>query len=475
MTSMERRGSGRVTWMHRAPPAKRGLTRRAALMAALGAVAFPPRPALAQSLLGGLRGSLDATHEGLTPGAAEDQGALLNRALARAGEGGQPLFLPPGRYDISQVETPAYAHLIGVPRQTRLVFRGGPFMLRAKGADMLRMERMTVEGAGRPLDASASGLLDADTVGDLVIDDCEFSGSAADSITLRSCAGRVERSRFAAAREAGIHLIESRGMAVADNVVVDCGDTGILVARYEEGADGTLVRGNRVASIRADSGGTGQNGNGINLDKANGVIIADNRIEDCAFSAIRCFSSDNLQVTGNIGTRSGEVGIFVEFAFEGVIVANNLVDDAVGGISFANFMEHGGRLGICSGNIVRNIRSGSRYADGNPQIGIGIGAEADMAISGNIIENAVWGLSLGWGPYLRDVAATGNTIRASQIGIAVSVAEGAGAAIIADNLISGALDGAILGMRWEEVATADLVTAGAEEFPHLTISGNRTD
>jgi len=475
MTSMDRRDSGRVTWMHRAPPAERGLTRRAALMAALGAGAFPLKPALAQSLLGGLRGSLNATHEGLVAGAVEDQGVLLSRALARAREGGQALFLPPGRYEISQVETPAYSHIIGVPRQTRLVFAGGPFMLRARGADMLRFEGVSVEGAGLPLDASVAGLLDADTVGDLVLDDCEFSGSAADAVTLRSCAGRVERSRFAGAREAGIHLIEARGMAVSDNVVVDCGDTGILVARYEEGADDTLVRGNRVASIRAESGGAGQNGNGINLDKANGVIIADNRIEDCAFSAIRCFSSDNLQVTGNIGTRSGEVGIFVEFGFEGAIVANNLIDGAVGGISFANFMEHGGRLGVCAGNIVRNIAGGPRYSDGNPQIGIGIGAEADMAISGNVIENAVWGLSLGWGPYLRDVAATGNMIRATQIGIAVSVAEGAGSAVIADNLISGALDGAIFGMRWEEVATADLVMAGAEEFPHLTISGNRAE
>ena len=66
------------------------------------------------------------------------------------------------------------------------------------------------------------------------------------------------------------------------------------------------------------------------------------------------------------------MALYVEFAFEGAIVANNLIDGGNGGISFANFIEHGGRLGVCSGNIVRNIRGGPTYPDGNLQIGAGI-------------------------------------------------------------------------------------------------------
>jgi hypothetical protein len=53
------------------------------------------------------------------------------------------------------------------------------------------------------------------------------------------------------------------------------------------------------------------------------------------------------------------------------------------------------------------------------------------------------------------------------------VVEGAGPALIADNLISGAGRGAIVGMRWDEVATGDLAVAGAESHPQLTIQGNR--
>ena len=96
-----------------------------------------------------------------------------------------------------------------------------------------------------------------------------------------------------------------------------------------------------------------------------------------------------------------------------------------------------------------------------------------MAITGNVVEDAVWGLQLGWGPYLRDVTATGNVIRRTKIGIAVSVVEGAGPAVISDNLISGAEQGAILGMRWAEVATGELVGWRRDAPAGLSVSGNR--
>jgi uncharacterized secreted repeat protein (TIGR03808 family) len=168
------------------------------------------------------------------------------------------------------------------------------------------------------------------------------------------------------------------------------------------------------------------------------------------------------------------MALYVEFASEGAIVANNFIDGGNGGISFANFFEHGGRLGICSGNIVKNIRGGPAYPDGNLQIGAGIAAEADVAITGNVVENAVWGLQLGWGPYLRDVTATGNVIRRTKIGIAVSVVEGAGPAVISDNLISGAEQGAILGTRWVDVATGELIDE-AEAVNGISIGGNRAE
>ncbi len=34
-------------------------------------------------------------------------------------------------------------------------------------------------------------------------------------------------------------------------------------------------------------------------------------------------------------------------------------------------------------------------------------------------------------------------------------------------------DGGILGYRWNEKTTGDLMTSGSEAFAHLTLSGNR--
>ncbi len=289
---------------------------------------------------------------------------------------------------------------------------------------------------------------------------------------LRATAGRVTNSRFDTIGTIGIHLSQANGMEVSGNFVADCGDTGILVIRDQESEDGTIVRGNRVARIRADSGGNGQNGNGINLAKANGVVVADNRVDQCAFTAIRCFSSDNVTVTGNVATNSLDMGLYVEFAWAGAVVANNLIDGGNGGITMTNLEKYDGHLGSCSGNVVRNVRAGPTYPDGNPGPRGGISAEAEVAISGNVIEEADWGLHLGWGPYLRDVSATGNVIRRTDIGIAVSVAEGAGPATIADNMIADAAKGAILGMRWADIATGELVD-GAKDYPALTITGNR--
>lgn len=453
---------------------KRKLSRRSVFgLASAATFATLPSWAFAQVLRGALDPGLDATHEGLNPGSPDDQSALLSKALANAETEGRPLFLPPGVYELRDVALPNTAHLIGVPGMSRLRFRGGIALLSASQADAIRLEGLVFDGTTTAATLTTDGgLVDLNEVAELAVLDCTFEGSATAGAKISGCVGRIENCRVAGARTVGIWLQQSRGMRVTGNTVADCGDTGILVARDEKSEDGTIVTENRVSRIRSDSGGTGQNGNGINLDKANGVIVSGNRVDDCAFSAIRCFSSDSISVTGNTCTRSGEMALYVEFAFEGAIVANNLIDGGNGGISFANFMDHGGRLGICSGNIVRNIRGGPTYPDGNLQIGAGIAAEADVAITGNVVENAVWGLQLGWGPYLRDVTATGNVIRQTKIGIAVSVADGAGPAVISDNLISGAEQGAILGMKWDQAATGELIDS-AETVPRVSVKGNR--
>jgi uncharacterized secreted repeat protein (TIGR03808 family) len=125
-------------------------------------------------------------------------------------------------------------------------------------------------------------------------------------------------------------------------------------------------------------------------------------------------------------------------------------------------------------NVLRDLTGGAPYASDTEAVGIGIVVEADVALTGNVVDGAShFGLVVGWGPYLRDVAATGNVIRRAPVGIAVSVVEGAGSAVISDNLISGATSAAIRGMRWTEPASGDLALGGAAAFPHLMIERNR--
>jgi uncharacterized secreted repeat protein (TIGR03808 family) len=447
--------------------------RRTFLSAALGTAALAPTAANASYAPAMLRGSIDANERGLVAGAAQDQGRLLQKLLVDAAKEDRPLFVPPGRYLISNVILPSRARLAGVAGATEFAFAGNGHMLSAENAERIELSGLVIDGKGEALADYVPGLLYIAQSQAVTIERCEIRGSSKAGIALDRSAGRIERITVGSARDAGIRAIESAGLAIVDNTVTDCGNGGILVWRWSEGDDGTIVSGNRVERIAAKDGGTGENGNGINVFRADGVIVANNHIADCAFTAVRANSASNVQILGNSCRNSGEVGIYSEFAFSGALIANNIVDRAATGISVSNFRE-GGHMAVVANNIVRNIVDSGPYPPDAPGFGVGISVEADVAASGNIVDGApLYGLMLGWGPYLRDVAATGNVIRRSPIGIAVSVVEGSGSAVISDNLIAGAGHGAIVGMRWADRASGDLARSGADAFPHLLVERNR--
>src|SRR5690606_41818708 len=161
-------------------------------------------------------------------------------------------------------------------------------------------------------------------------------------------------------RSYALYSVEAAGLRIEDNNIAACENGGMLVHRWQQAEDGSLVTGNRIERIGARSGGTGQYGNGINLFRANNVTVSGNHLSDCAFSAIRANSSSNALITGNQCLRSGEAAIYAEFAFEGTIISANIVDGAAIGISIANLNE-GRRLAGCSGNIVRYLSTTVPY------------------------------------------------------------------------------------------------------------------
>jgi uncharacterized secreted repeat protein (TIGR03808 family) len=303
--------------------------------------------------------------------------------------------------------------------------------------------------------------------------DCEIVNAGRNGITLEAIEGEVTGSTISAA-DAAIFSLDARGLRIAGNTVRGAGNGGILIWRSEPGDDGTLVVDNRIEGIMNKAGGSGEYGNAINVFRADNVIVRGNRIRNAAFSAVRGNKASNLQIIGNTCSGLGEVALYAEFGFEGVVIANNIVDGAAIGVSVTNFNQ-GGRLAVVQGNLIRNL-VGRRPPGTNPNdsAGIGIGIEADTVVTGNVVENAAnIGIAAGWGPYLRDVAITSNVIRGADFGITVSVAPGAGAAVIADNLISDVRSGAIIGMEWKKPVTGDLAKDGATRYAQLSIGGNR--
>ncbi|TXR49794.1 TIGR03808 family TAT-translocated repetitive protein [Phyllobacterium endophyticum] len=434
-------------------------------LAALAGTGILPQRTEAQAS----SGMINAAEFGLKPGAPDDQTVELNALLVKASSSGQQIFLPPGTYIVSGVQAPGYVNLSGVPGKSRLLFGGRSALMTASGSTYIQLSGLVIDGDGRPLGESVRGLLEASNVPRLVLDDCQIVGGRRNAVDLFKCGGRIEHSRISGASDAAIFAADSTGLSISGNEINDCGNGGIIVQRYDQGRDGTIISGNRIGGIRADAGGTGQNGNAINVFRANNVVVSNNIISDSAFSAIRGNSASNLQVSGNNCTASGETAIYSEFAFEGAIIANNLVDGAANGISMVNF-DNGGRLGTCNGNLVRNLASKGPYPG---TFGIGISAEADISIAGNVVENApLYGIQLGWGAYMRNVIAIGNIVRTSGEGIYVSVVPGAGSAIICDNIIQGSRNGGIVGHSWSDITARDLTAKGAHIYPNLIVERN---
>ena len=421
-----------------------------------------------------LRGAIDAGAAGVTSVPGRDQTRRLQELIDQAIGGNQWVFLPPGRYEVAGLRLPDRTRLAGTAGATTLALAGGgPFVGSATGARRIELVGIDFDGAGLPLPEDVPALIHLRDVPELSIENCTFTGCGKTALQLERCGGTVKGNRISGIGEYGLHAIDSTGMAIRENSLSGCRNGGILVHRSEKGEDGSVVSGNRIARTGASYGGTGQFGNAINLYRADGVSVSGNHITDSAFSAIRANGSSNVQISGNHCLRSGETAIYSEFGFEGAMVTGNLVDGAANGISIANFNE-GGRLAVVANNIVRNISLTGPYEHDSVGFGIGIGVEADTVVSGNVIENVPrFAMLLGWGPYLRNVAATGNIVREAGIGCAVSVVEDAGSALISDNIFESMRDGAILGFRWHDRATKDLVDGGDGGFRHLTIQGNR--
>ncbi|GLQ17909.1 TIGR03808 family TAT-translocated repetitive protein [Maritalea porphyrae] len=415
-------------------------------------------------------GAIDASANGVVANTGSDISSDLSALLEKAASLSQPVYLPAGEYLVSNISLPSGTALYGARGSTRLLAsREGP-ILAGQGTSRLSLHDIALVGTGGALADPSFGLLDFVNCEDVLVEQCHFETASSYGISLYGTGGTITENRFEKIANAAIKSVDATGLSINDNFVDGCGNNGILVWRNDNGHDGTIVTGNHIKNIDWKSGGNGQNGNGINVFRSADVIVANNVITDCTFSAVRANGTVNCQIVGNNCRNLSEVAIFSEFEFSGSIVAQNIIDEAAQGISITNWND-GGHLAVCANNIVRNIWAKSpTNPDTSP---VGIGLEADIVANGNVIENVPGtGMAAGWGPYMRNLTLTNNLVQNTHIGIYVSVVEGVGAAQVKDNQISNAKRAPIVGARWDDIVELDLQKASAK-YAQLVVADNQ--
>lgn len=400
----------------------------------------------------------------LVPDDKRDQSGVLQRAIDRAARKGCAVLIPPGRFVIGAITLREGTVLLGAVGRSTLMFAGGASFIVGDGADNVRLSGLRIDGLGL-----AKELVVLRSCRNFAIEDVVFRGASGNGIGLTLCSGRVHNCEVSDIGLSGIFSLDAVGLEISSNVVRGCQNNGILVWRSKPGADGTIVSDNRIFEIGARDGGSGQNGNGVNVYRAGGVTVSGNQIHDCAYSAVRGNAASNIQIVGNSCSGIGEVALYSEFGFQGALISSNIVDTAATGISVTNFNE-GGRLAVVQGNLIRNLFR--REHEPQDKRGEGITVEADASVVGNTIEGAATlGIAIGWGPYMRDVVASGNVVRNCRVGIGISADRDGGACLVAQNLISGARDGAIKAMDHGRIHGPELA-GQATQTERVTISGN---
>jgi uncharacterized secreted repeat protein (TIGR03808 family) len=396
-----------------------------------------------------------------------DASDALERALRMAAAASEAVLLAPGRITVRKpVRLPDQALLLGALGRSVIVCRDAGRLVGDGARDVL-LSDFRIEGDGKT--PSDNALIELSHCRDVRLMQLVIADAAGDGLRLWRSGGRLQGNRIVRCGASAIRSGESLGLVIADNEIDDIANNAIVVWRETAGTDSSQVVNNRIGRVRADAGGSGQNGNGINVFRADHVLVANNTIADCAFSAVRCNAASNVQIVANNCRNLGEVALYAEFAFEGAVIANNIVANAATGIEVTNFND-GGRLVSVQGNVIRDLFR--REAEPVDKRGAGIAVEADTCVSGNTIEGApTAGLMIGWGRYVRQVNATGNVIRDSSVGIAISSQGRAGSVLLCANMVSGAREGHVR-LFDHGVAVGDAATAADGRFGAAHLSAN---
>jgi uncharacterized secreted repeat protein (TIGR03808 family) len=314
------------------------------------------------------------------------------------------------------------------------------------------------------------------------------------SVGLKDNAGIIIDNEIFACFNSGLNAGRSPGLLVKNNVIRSIEGNGIDVSNWDfvsrTGPDdtslfysqfsGIQIEDNLITDIDViDPSSTGQEGNGISCWLANNVVVSNNIVRYCKFSAARFNSCTAIQVTCNNCYALGETALYCEEpdgsyvpASHPVqsIFANNGVNQCRNGITVTNFVHNnaGCRLSTVANNIVRNCHG----PEGN---GHGISVNGDTTVTGNIVECCdAEGIALGVNDNTRDLIVTGNLVRNCLWGIAA--ATDGGEVLINSNMVhvanpttNGIVRSVYLGSSSGTAYGPALPNAS---YPNVKVSGN---
>lgn len=418
--------------------------------------------------------SINAKDFGLKPYITDDQSQILQSAIDQAAQQKLPLFIPGGSYLVREITLPEGAHISGIAGQTILVQIDNSPIFQASEIENTTLEGIIFEGT-LPNDPQSS-LVRASAITNFSMQHCQFFNSQGSGLELYRVSGQITANKFYNLGQSAIFSVNGKNLKIIQNSIYNIDNNGILIWQNDKADDGSIVSQNHIYGIKSADGGNGQNGNGINVFKANNVIMSDNRIDDCEYSAIRINDGNNCQIINNNCTNIGEVALYAEFGFNGVIINNNIVDTAGAGISIAN-LDQNGHLAVCKGNLLRNLTLRPTATSNDDARAYGIAAEADALIEGNVIENATnFGIGGGYGEFMRNVSVINNMIKDCGHAITASVVQGAGKMTISNNSIHNPTKASIVGFAWDKVVTDDLIDENQKfdegSAENLNISNN---
>jgi parallel beta-helix repeat protein len=436
----------------------------------------------------------------------------LQQAIEIAQKARKPLNILPGIYSASQLTVSAPIEIYAMPG-TVLIIPSGPSCvnLAIDSIDDVTLRGIGFSGKTLPFAAPAgrissplpamgeygripnfNGIIAANNVQRLRIQDCTIGGSRACGIALWNCRSAEIRSNQFAANMVAVYVTNGGENLIADNTINRSGDGGIIVWQTPTNFDGTIIRGNHVyatsaltTSTSTEVGGSGYFGNGIYAWQANNLIISENVCYRSTFSGIRLLDCYDCNVSNNQILASGETALMIEAPYgskpgpvtqtpfttsgpatphyEGVAISGNVVVGAGNGITVTNVWT-GGRRAAITGNQVKTVKINTiRTSDpANPNYltgGTGIEAEGDVVVNGNFVEDCegpgvlLYNVGIEGSLFQVTASAIGNTVRNAPIGIAFhqqwpGETQHPNFIFIEGNMLEGYTQGSIMAITW---------------------------